>query len=60
METKQPVSMRLEATIIRADGTREPLGTVAYWHRNPFKRLWHRWIRGIKGHFHSVPPDQQG
>jgi hypothetical protein len=22
--------------------TREALGTVAYWHRNPLKRLWYR------------------
>jgi len=28
----------VEQTIIRADGRREPLGRVAYWHRNPFKR----------------------
>jgi hypothetical protein len=34
-----PESMTLEATVIRADGSREVLGTIAYWHRNPFKRL---------------------
>lgn len=47
---KQPQSMQLEAVIIRADGTREALGTIAYWHRNPLRRLWAR-LRGIKGTF---------
>lgn len=32
----------VEATIIRADGTTEPLGVVAYWHKNPLRRAWHR------------------
>lgn len=31
----------VEATIIRADGTRVPLGVVAYYHKNPLKRAWH-------------------
>lgn len=29
----------IEATIIRADGSIERLGTVSYWHRNPLRRL---------------------
>ena len=32
--------MELRATVIRADGTVEDLGTIAYWHKNPFMRLW--------------------
>jgi hypothetical protein len=28
----------IEAVIIRADGTVEPLGVVSYWHKNPLKR----------------------
>jgi hypothetical protein len=28
----------IEAVVIRADGTREDLGRVSYWHRNPVKR----------------------
>lgn len=32
-------SISVEAVIIRANGDVEPLGTVAYWHRNPLKRL---------------------
>ena len=42
-----PVSIQLDAVVIRADGTREELGTIAYWHRNPLKRMWH----SIKRHF---------
>ena len=29
----------MDAKIIRADGRVEELGTIAYWHRNPLKRL---------------------
>lgn len=29
----------LQAVIIRADGTREQLGSIAYFHSNPLKRL---------------------
>lgn len=32
-------SVAVEARIIRADGTVEELGTIAYHHRNPLKRL---------------------
>lgn len=35
-------SVALEATVIRADGSTEPLGVIAAWHRNPLKRLWLR------------------
>lgn len=34
----QAKSIEIEAVVIRADGTREVLGTVAYWHRNPLRR----------------------
>ena len=37
-------SASLEAVIIRADGTRENLGTIAYWHKNPLRRIWF-WLR---------------
>ena len=36
------VSAEVEAVKILADGTRVPLGTIAYWHRNPLKRLFYR------------------
>lgn len=32
-------AVSVEATVIRADGSCEPHGAVAYWHRNPLKRL---------------------
>jgi hypothetical protein len=31
--------MSIEAVVIRKDGTRQNLGTVSYWHRNPLMRL---------------------
>jgi len=32
----------VEARVIRANGTVEELGVIAFHHRNPFKRLaWH-------------------
>lgn len=34
-----PKEIKMEAVIIRADGTREVLGTIGYWHKNPIKRL---------------------
>jgi hypothetical protein len=34
--------MSLSAVVIRADGTREDLGIISYYHRNPLKRLWYR------------------
>ena len=38
----KPCKATIEATIVRADGRVEKLGTIAYWHRNPLKRLWFR------------------
>lgn len=32
----------IAAVVIRADGTKEDLGVVSYWHRNPLRRLWWR------------------
>lgn len=32
----------IEAVVIRADGTREDLGRVSYWNRNPLKRAVNR------------------
>ena len=31
--------IQVEAIVTRADGTVERLGTVAYWNKNPIKRL---------------------
>lgn len=40
----------VEAKVIRADGTVEDLGAIAFWHANPLRRLqWKlgRWLRGL-------------
>jgi hypothetical protein len=43
MEAKgQAQEASLSAIVIRADGRREDLGTIAYWHTNPLRRLLHR------------------
>lgn len=37
----------IAAVVIRADGTKEDLGVVSYWHKNPLKRLaWRLKNRG--------------
>ncbi len=36
------VFSEIEATVIKADGTRVPLGVVSYHHRNPLRRLAYR------------------
>ena len=41
--------LQLVATITRADGTVEELGTIDYWHKNPIKRI----IWRIKKWLHS-------
>ncbi len=41
-------SSEISAVVIRADGTREDLGTISYWHSNPLKRLWFRLKQLIK------------
>ena len=47
MDTQAKVSqMTLEAVVIRADGSREDLGTIAYWHKSRLRRMWAR-LRGL-------------
>jgi len=41
--------IQLIATIIRADGTVEPLGIVDYYHRNPLKMFIWKVKQFIKG-----------
>ncbi len=43
------VSAEVEAVKILADGTRVPLGTISYWHRNPLKRLFFKIKQFFKG-----------
>ena len=39
-EADSPFSqVSIEAVVIRADGSREDLGTISYWHKNPLRRL---------------------
>lgn len=43
IRTLSPIrSIQVEAVIIRADGRIESVGTIAYWHKNPLMRGWHR------------------
>lgn len=35
------------AVVIRADGTREDLGAVSYYHRNPLRRLRFRLLKRL-------------
>lgn len=34
-----PTEVIWEAVVIRADGSREDLGEIAHYYRNPFRRL---------------------
>ena len=51
LTVSQPVrKATIEAVIIRANGMRENLGVISYYHRNPLKRLAWRistWIKGV-------------
>ena len=38
----------LSAKVFHADGTVTDYGEVAYYNRNPFKRLWHSFLIRIK------------
>jgi len=46
MSAKAVTEASIAAVVIRADGTREDLGVVSYWHRNLFRRLWWRLTHG--------------
>jgi hypothetical protein len=37
----------LGVVVTRADGTVEDYGTVAYYNKNPLRRLWHRLRKGV-------------
>lgn len=48
--TNQPIKQQtLEAIVIRKDGTREDLGTIAYWNINPLRRLAWRLSQRLRG-----------
>lgn len=51
METKGRVQkVTWEAVVIRADGSKEDLGTVAYYHRNPLRR----WAWAVKNYLRNT------
>jgi hypothetical protein len=33
----------------------EDHGVIAAYDRNPLRRFWNRWVRGIKGSFRALP-----
>jgi len=39
----------ISVMVIRANGTREDLGEVSYWHRNPIKRVAWKLRRAVNG-----------
>jgi hypothetical protein len=41
--------LELVATVTRADGSIEELGTIAYWNKNPLKLLWWKIKQFFKG-----------
>lgn len=40
-------ALTMRAQIVRADGSIEDLGVVAYWHRNPLRRLLYKVTRKV-------------
>lgn len=47
--SKQVREARIEAVIIGVDGKpKKDLGVVAYYHRNPLKRLWWHLKKGVQ------------
>lgn len=46
-------SAEVSAVVLRADGTVVRLGTVAYWHKNPLRRLLWRLKQLLKGNGHG-------
>lgn len=60
----QPTSVAVEGKIIRADGTVEDLGLVAYKHRNPLRTLLaQRRVRGssiLRGLLGRAPRIREG
>ena len=39
-------SATIQATIVRADGSVEPLGTIGFYHKNPLRRM--AWALGLR------------
>lgn len=41
--------VKIEAVVIRADGSREDLGEVGYWHKSPVRRVLRKVKEAIRG-----------
>lgn len=39
MQARVAKEVTISAVVIRADGRREELGIVSYWHKNPLRRM---------------------
>ena len=50
----KPRSAEISAVVIRADGRREELGTIAYYHRNPLRRFVWRVKQFFKGVYNGA------
>jgi hypothetical protein len=48
--TQKMSEASIAAVVIRADGTREDLGVVSYWHRRWWRRAWWRLTHRRKEH----------
>lgn len=62
-----PAAITIEGQVRRADGKIEDLGTIAYWHRNPIKRILGQRhvrgssiLRGLTGRAPRVEQHQEG
>jgi len=41
--------VKIEAIVLNADGSvKQNLGVVAYWHKNPLRRVWWHLTRRVK------------
>lgn len=53
-------SASIEMVVIKADGTRIPVGTVAAYHRNPLIRAWREWkARRNLARFYRAHPEHR-
>lgn len=46
--TTKPKMASISAVITRADGTKEDLGVIAYYHRNPLRMAWWNITKSFK------------
>ena len=49
LRSSTTTSVHVEGRVIRTGGRVEDLGTIAYWHRNPLRRLAWRLSQFLRG-----------